>query len=409
VINPDAALGDASFPIFTAGQDTAVALLGAPVGGFWNHTLARLLLSLNNGSGATCDLGVADLYADEVVLPDAGKLTIGGVAVSRPSANVLGVDGAWRVGRTTANDAIQIRGRNDESDNVQIGELTSTDYGAGVARNNIVLRALANTPGANIRLEVLDSTTHIGFNKGAVANSQVTVMQRNDISDGHISIRSATAADNTDISKQSVLIQETNDWRQWNLGGGDTIFASGANATDEVARIDQFGFRFVQRLRTPADNNMLVNVPTTASTGNGGRFVALEMGSSVSAVLALQHNSGNTGAGALAGAGAGILIQGRGKIEFSGASVTNPTNREFANIDMRADTQDGDLVISTSKAGTGSDRNVRLMPATLAAYIHGAVTLVARSATGVPNNSIFLDSADNVLKKKNNSGTVSNL
>ena len=38
-----------------------------------------------------------------------------------------------------------------------------------------------------------------------------------------------------------------------------------------------------------------------------------------------------------------------------------------------------------------------------------STTFLPVAASSVPNNSIFLDSADNVLKKKNNSGTVSNL
>ena len=38
-----------------------------------------------------------------------------------------------------------------------------------------------------------------------------------------------------------------------------------------------------------------------------------------------------------------------------------------------------------------------------------STTYLPVAASAVPNNSIFLDSADNVLKKKNNSGTVSNL
>jgi hypothetical protein len=90
VINPDAALGDASFPLFTAGQDTAAALLGSPVGGFWNHTLARLLLSLNNGSGATCDLGVADLYADDIKASGTANAKIKIVSSNDPAVSDSG-------------------------------------------------------------------------------------------------------------------------------------------------------------------------------------------------------------------------------------------------------------------------------------------------------------------------------
>jgi hypothetical protein len=41
--------------------------------------------------------------------------------------------------------------------------------------------------------------------------------------------------------------------------------------------------------------------------------------------------------------------------------------------------------------------------------VQNAIRLTAMAAASVPNNSIFLDSADNVIKQKNNSGTVSAL
>jgi hypothetical protein len=397
-----------SLGVVVAGTGTPVTVYGTWTGPNPDAEAGTVTWS---GVRARRILGVVE-FPDAV--SEATAAVFGGDAkIWRDAAGVLRTSGDFVVGSDTANKSILVRGRNVFSGNVQVGEFVSVDYGGTKANNNIVLRALDNSPGANIRIEVLDANTHIGFNRGGLANSQVTVMRETDISDGHINVRAAVAADGSDFSKQSVLIQETSDWRHWNRGGGKFVWASGANKTDVIAELDSLGLTPNRQVKAAFGNVLhLLSTPDPDGDASSGRAMLLEAGrdgSGLGAIIVLQHVSGNIDSTALAGEGATLQIYGKGKVRNANGQTHTPANRELMQFDMRSTVDSGDAVWTTAKAGTGSDRNIRIKPATLAAYIHGSVTLVARSATGVPNNSIFLDSADNVLKKKNNSGTVSNL
>lgn len=99
---------------------------------------------------------------------------------------------------------ITVAATNVAGSNTQSGILSSHDYGGGVANNNILLQATA-TGAPNIRLEVLGSGAHIGFNIGGTSNSAVTAGPLNANLDGAVHIRDAAMQAGSNSTEEAIF------------------------------------------------------------------------------------------------------------------------------------------------------------------------------------------------------------
>jgi hypothetical protein len=353
------------------------ALLGVAIG---NSPAVSLPLAIaQGGTGSTS--------------ASAARTALGLGSMSTQNSAAVSITG----GSATFTDSsgIQVSFPNVASANSQVGQLTSTDYGLGITSNNIVLRALNNNPGANIRFEVLDTNKHFGFNRGGTLSSHVTILWDPN-HEGSILLRSNNAV-NSIVPSQYVAINQASENTQYinyNDLGNHTFYINGTSGVTALRLTPTKNI--TQTTIEAIENNQLYLKTNATTTGNAGGYVLVESGgTNDSGRLIIQNTTAQSGADAISGIGMQFAICGKGKFLPNGTSIITPTNFEFGRLTMRPITESGDLVIDTLSSGTGTQRNIVIAPQTGVLKLRAAITEARHEVVTVTGNTTLTQAQSN--------------